>query len=373
VEVFNNMKTAKLAPVLLSAVVACSFAAVGCSSAEEETTAADDSALSSTSGLEFTSAVGAVLVDGKKLCTAALVDVDAEASIGGVSAHGRQIVFGGACIGKLANGLTGAAVFVTQQNGLSVSTPIVAFDLESQASAGLAVGILSAPVEGAEPLDVIGTSALINAGVHRTSVIEANEDGVLIGTAMEIHAGVAFSFKSECASLSFAASAGVAAGASVSLSDDGLGAAAFVKVNGKLHFAAHIDGGCVVRHVGEGLHKIAAGTLEAANDVGNLLSSIGTGDLVAVVHTKERYTTVAIKLTENVDEIRINGQGHISASDSRGASCDKIPLVVLGGPCTLQSEGGYAKGELVTIKIDTHLNLFPNGEDGMKLTISTDR
>src|SRR6188472_662982 len=103
------MKTSKFAPALLAAVVACSVAAVGCSNAEEET-AGDDSALSSSAGLEFTSAVGAVVVDGKKVCTAALVDVDAEARIGGVSAKGRQILFGGACIGKLGNGFTGAAV-----------------------------------------------------------------------------------------------------------------------------------------------------------------------------------------------------------------------------------------------------------------------
>src|SRR5262249_27789132 len=159
---------------------------------------------------------------------------------------------GGACIGKLRNGFTGAAVFVTQQNGLSVSTPIVAFDFESQASAGLAVGILGAPVPGAQPMDVIGTSALVNAGAHAATVIHAAENGVLIGAAAEIHAGVAFALETQCTSFQFSAQAGIAAGAAVSLSDDGLGAAAFVRVNGKLHFAAHIDGQCVVQHFGEG-------------------------------------------------------------------------------------------------------------------------
>ena len=144
-----------------------------------------------------------------------------------------------------------------------------------------------------------------------------------------------------------------------------------MKVNGKLRFAAHIDGGCIVRQVGHGLKKIASGTLEVANGIGNAMSSIGTADVVAVVHTKERYTTFALRMTEHVEKIRINGQGHISAKDSRGASCDKIPLILLGGPCTLESEGGYHKGEYVTITVDTHHNLFPNADSGMPLTIST--
>ena len=36
--------------------------------------------------------LGAVLVDGKKLCTAALVDVDAEAQIGSVSARAAFVI-----------------------------------------------------------------------------------------------------------------------------------------------------------------------------------------------------------------------------------------------------------------------------------------
>jgi len=375
VDVFNNMKTTKLtASLLLTAAFACTTA-VGCANntADDDTASTDGAALSSSAGLEFTSAVGAVLIDGKKVCTAALVDVDASARIGSVSASGRQIVFGGACIGKLSNGLTGAAVFVTQQNGLSISTPIVSFDLESQAEAGLAVGILGKAIPGATPIEAIGTEALVNAGVSVASVIEANEDGLLVGGAFDIHAGVAFSFKTKCTSLSFAASAGISAGAQVSLSDDGLGAAAFVKINGKLHFAAHIDGGCIVHEVGHGLKKLGEGTLKVANGVGNVLSSVGTADVVAVVHTKDRYTTFSLRMTENVEEIRLNGQGHISAKDSRGASCDKIPLILLGGPCTLEPNGGYSKGEFVTVTVDTHANLFPNGEDGMRLVISTDK
>jgi len=366
------MKTAKLASLVVLAALACSTV-VGCAATNEDAASSDDSALSSSAGLEFTSAVGAVLVDGKKVCTAALVDVDASARIGNVSASGRQIVFGGACVGKLANGFTGAAVFVSQQNGLAISTPIVSFDFESQASAGLAVGILGKSIPGATPIETIGTSALVNAGAHVASVIQANEDGVLVGGSFEIHAGVAFSFKTKCTSLSFAASAGIAAGASVSLSDDGLGAAAFVKVDGKLRFAAHIDGGCIVHEVGQGLKKIGTAALDAANDVGDVLNSIGTADIVAVVHTNDQKSTFALKMTENVEEIRINAQGHVSADDSKGTTCDKIPLLIIGGPCTLKPSGGYKKGQYVTINVDMHNDLFPDGDKGMQIVVSTDK
>ncbi|MBX3233336.1 MAG: hypothetical protein KIT84_33615 [Labilithrix sp.] len=344
---------------------------MGCADMEEDDAASAEGELGASAGVEFTSAVGAVVVNGKKVCTAALVDVDADARIGSVSARGRQILMGGACVGKLANGFTGAAVFVTQQNGVSVSTPIVAFDFESQAEAGLAVGILGKKVPGAQPIDVIGTSALVNAGARVASVIEANEDGILIGAAVEIHAGVEFSLKTQCTSFQFGVQAGVAVGAGVALRDDGLGAAAFVKVQGKLYLAAHIDGGCVVRKVGRGFKKLGNGVLTAANEIGNAFSSIGTGEIIAVVHTKERFTTFAVKMTEHVEEIRINGQGRISAKDSRGAACDKIPLVIFGGPCKLESRGGYRKGELVTITVDTHANVFPDGDRGQQLTIST--
>ena len=367
------MKTIKLASsLLLTAALACTTA-VGCANTtDDESVGGDDAALSTTAGLEFTSAVGAVLVDGKKVCTAALVDVDASARIGNVSASGRQILFGGACVGKLANGFTGAAVFVTQQNGLSISTPIVSFDFESQAEAGLAVGILGRSIPGATPIEAIGTSALDQRGraASRRSSKRTRTASSSAARSRFTRASRSRSRRS-ARRCSFAASAGISAGASVSLRDDGLGAAAFVKVNGKLHFAAHIDGGCVVRQVGRGLKKVAMFPLEVANGVGNVLSSFGTGDVIAVVHTKERHTTFALRMTEHVEKIRINGQGHISAKDSRGASCDKIPLILFGGPCTLESEGGYHKGEFVTITVDTHLNIFPNGEEGTRLVIST--
>lgn len=362
------MKLIKFAPVF---AILATTAVVGCAAEPGDSASADESALGAAAGVEFTSAVGAVVVDGKKVCTAALVDIDAGAKIGGVSASGRQIVFGGACVGKLEDGV-GAAVFVTVQNGLTVSTPIIGFDFESQASAGLAVGILGRKIEGAQPIEAIGTSALVHAGASTASVLEADEHGVLIGAKVEIHAGVELSLKTQCTSLQFAAQAGVAVGGSVSVRDDGLGAAALVRVNGKLRFAAHIDAGCVVHHVGDFVGHIAEGVLDAANDIGDALSSIGTGDVVAVVTTKTRYTTFAIRLDEDVKQIRVNGQGYIAAK-TRGAECTKIPLVIIGGPCELERAGGWRKGELVTIKLDSGLNVFPNGDEGQRFTISTDR
>ena len=75
------MKNIQLASLVLTAALACSTA-VGCAATTDEAAGSDDAALSTSAGLEFTSAVGAVLVDGKKVCTAALVDVDASAKIG---------------------------------------------------------------------------------------------------------------------------------------------------------------------------------------------------------------------------------------------------------------------------------------------------
>ena len=361
------MKLVKFAPVF--ALLAASTV-VGCAAdADEAADSTDDAALSAGAGVEFTSAVGAVVVDGKKVCTAALVDIDAGARIGGVSASGRQIVFGGACIGQLKDGV-GAAVFVSQQNGVQISTPIIGFDFKSQASAGLGVAILGKAIPGAKPVDVIGTSALINAGASTASIIEANEDGVLIGTKAEIHAGVEFSLKTQCTSLQFGVQAGVAVGGSVSLRDDGLGAAAFVKINGKLHFAANIDAGCVVHHIGDAVGEIAGDVLDAANDVGNFLSSIGTGDVIAVVGADKQKITFAVRMDQNVKEIRINGQGYISA-ETDGAKCTKIPLILVGGPCELKPDHGFKKGQLVIIKMDTGLNLFPNSGGIQRFTVST--
>jgi hypothetical protein len=354
------MKLATLAPVLMASILG--VAAVGCASNTQEDAASDEGAFSSSSALEVSGAVGALVVDGKKLCTAALVDIDAGARIGNVSAHARQIVFGGACVGQLSPGNFGAAVFVSQQNGVSISTPIIAFDFKSQASAGLAVGILGAPIQGATPIDAIGTGALVNAGVSTAQVFQADENGVVIGANVNIHAGVAFSLDTTCADFSFAAQASVSAGAGIALRDDGLGTAAFVKIGGKIHFAAHIDAACVIDHFGQDVAHLGGDVLATANNMMNALNSFGTGKVVAIVHpNSSKQMTMKLKMTEHVAAIRMNGQGYIhaySGDNGSNGACVKMPLIVVGGPCEVRppDDSGYAKGEVVEIIIDTKLN-----------------
>ena len=61
------MKTSKIAPLFLTAVLACSVASVGCADVEGDDSASSDDALRAAAGVEFTRAVGAVLVNGKKV------------------------------------------------------------------------------------------------------------------------------------------------------------------------------------------------------------------------------------------------------------------------------------------------------------------
>jgi hypothetical protein len=362
------MKLTKIAALFAVPVIA--LAAQGCASGSSDDTNTGDGAFTAGAGADFSAAVGAVVVEGVKVCTAAVVDVDANAKIGPVSAKGRQIVMGGACIGKLKNGFEGAAVFVSQQNGLSISTPILSIDFESQAAAGLAVGILSNQVQGTQALPFIGVQAAVDAGAHVGTVLQADENGLLVGASAEFHAGVDFALKTQCTSLSFSAHVGAAVGASFAAGPDGVGAAFLVKINGQLHFAAHIDGQCVVRHFEKDVAAVADATLKAANDIGDALNSLGEGQVIGVARTKDRNTEVKIKLYSDSKAIRINGQGHISASGG-GATCDKIPLLFLGGPCELRPAAGFKKGSMLDLQIDTHENLLPDGPDGMRLVIST--
>jgi hypothetical protein len=349
----QNMKLTTIAPLLIASALAC--ATGGCASDHSESTAGDVGALSAGAGVEFTSSVGAVVVAGQKVCTAALVDVDAGAHVGPISAHGRQIVMGGACIGRFKNGLIGGEAFVTQQNGFQVSTPIIALDLQSQASAGLAVGILSDPIPGAEPVPVLGVSALVNAGAHVATVLEADKNGFLVGASAEIHAGVAFSLVTPCAQFSFAAQAGVKAGASLSVGKDGLGAAAFVKVDGKLQFAAHIDQNCHTQDFGNGAAPLSSDTLTAAQQISDMA---GGAPVLAVLETPQSLTAVTVTLDKDADAILISGTGHISATDQNRTSCDNNS----NGPCELHPAGGYKAGQNLAINIDTHQGgLFSSG------------
>ena len=82
--------TTKIVPFLMLPVLA-----MGCAqSGEEDTNDGQGAAeVNAAAGVEFTAAVGAVVVDGKRICTAALVDVEAEASINSVSLSGRQVAW----------------------------------------------------------------------------------------------------------------------------------------------------------------------------------------------------------------------------------------------------------------------------------------
>jgi hypothetical protein len=354
------MNLIKLLPFLMVPVLA-----VGCAeNTDDEGTGETEGAATASAGIEFTSSVGAVVVGGRRICTAALVDVDAGARIGGFSASGRQIVMGGACVGQLRNGLVGAAAFVTSHNGVSIATPIVSLDLESQASAGLAIGILSNQPEASRPMRVLGVDATVNAGIHAATVLKADEHGFLVGASVSAHAGVEFNLTTQCSDIHFKAAAGVTVGAGFAAGDDGLGAAAIVKVNGELRFAAHIDGGCVVREIGKGFQTIAVGALDAANTVGDTFAQLGRGELIGVYDQKDRVATVRVRFYKSANALLVNAQGHVTAS-AKGATCS-----ALIGACQLAPTDGFRAGETVDLTVD-NFNLFPSRPTGTRIFLST--
>lgn len=356
----------KLAPFLMAPVFA-----VGCAQSDGDEIDANEGAASAAASVDFTASVGSVVVDGKKVCTAALVDVDAEAnlSIGGasVSLSGRQLVMGGACVGKFKNGFTGGAAFVTAKNNASISTPLLSVDAQSFASAGLAIGILAdKPSPDAQPMVFGWTGTISGSAAAVATVLRADENGFLVGAAFRAQADVDLNWQGKCTSLAFRAQADAKVAANFEVNDDGLGAAAIVKVNGKLHFAAAIDGKCIVREVKNVGKKIAGAAIDAANDIGDGLSRVGQGKLIAVYDTRDEKTTLAVKLYEDAKVLRINGQGRISAS-AKGASCNDVVL----GACELAPAGGFKAGEIVKLSVDTHGNVFPDRPTGTRLFLST--
>ena len=351
----NALRLASVLTLLVAPVLAA-----GCAQTEDAVDA-QEGAASSRQSLEFTAAVGAVVVDGRKVCTAALVDVEAEATLGNASLSGRQIVLGGACIGKFANGI-GGAVFVTQANGISLHTPILAIDATSQASAGIAVGILSERPGDVKPMKAFtGFSAAVSAGVKTATILEADERGLLIGASAEVRVGVEFNLQTTCTAWHFKAQAEVGVGASLSAGEV-FGAAAVIKVDGELQFAASIDGQCVARQIKRGLRL----PIDAANSVGDALGSIGAGDTLGVYEVANKgKTTLDVHFYENARELRVNGRGRVSA-EVAGASCD-----ALLGACKLAPAGGFAAGTTVSVVVDTHNNLFPDTNDTTKVIFST--
>src|SRR5262249_27229469 len=151
-------------------VVAPVFA-MGCAQADDSGDQTE-SAASAGASISFTAAVGVVEVGGERICTAALVDVDAGAHVGPVSARGRQRVLAGACLGRLSNGFLGGAVFVTHVGHETISTPIIAIDFSDRESAGVAVGILSDAPRNVTPLKpFVGFSAGAHAGIHGATLL----------------------------------------------------------------------------------------------------------------------------------------------------------------------------------------------------------
>jgi hypothetical protein len=355
------MQLTKMIPFLMVPVLA-----MGCAQGSEDTGDGTGAAeVNASAGAEFTASVGAVVVGGKRICTAALVDVDAEASAGSVSLSGRQVVMGGACVGKLKNGFIGGAAFVTEQNSLSIATPIVSFDFESQAAAGLAVGILSSNPGDARPIRLLGVSASVNAGIHEATILKADENGFLVAAAVEAHAGVKFDLVTKCTDFHFAAKAGIQVGASFAATDDGLGAAAIVKVDGELRFAAHIDGGCIVKEVKDATRLAVNATEEAANVLGDSINLIGASKtLQAVYALPAGPTTVQMHLYRDTNEIKLNGQGRLTGTLSSGEDCHK-DLGILG-PCRLR--GTFHAGQTLSLTIDTHDDILPDHPSAPGLT-----
>ena len=116
------MQMSKLFPLFMVPALAM----MGCAAESEEPADAERSDL--TASASFTAAVGAVEVNGKQICTGTLVDVEAGASLAGVSLSGRQVVLGGACIGRFSDDYAGGAVFVSTAAGVKVRTPIAAIN-----------------------------------------------------------------------------------------------------------------------------------------------------------------------------------------------------------------------------------------------------
>ncbi len=350
-------------PLLLLA----SLSAVGCAQpSDDDESSSDENDLRAQVGGELSASVGTVAVDGQRICTAALVDVDVNARVSAGSLSGRQVVLGGACIGKLRNGAIGGAVFVTAHNGVSLATPIVAVDFESQASAGLAIGVLSNVPADTRPLRILGADASVNAGAHAATVLRADENGFLVGASVEVHAGVGFNIVTPCTEWHFQAGAGVAVGAAAGAGQAAFGAAALVRVNGELRFAASIDGQCIAHEIVQGTARLADGVVTTADNLGDEVSQIGAGKVSAIytLHNESednnRINTVHFRFYEDARELRLNGQGSISASIQDTSAAAQATCGPTGiGACTLRPAQGFRKGQTITIAF-RHVNNIPD-------------
>lgn len=367
------MRSMKLVTFLM--VPALAMAAVGCAGDESDEGASGDSNFTSSAGLqaELGGAVGALVVNGERLCTAALVKVEAGAKIqvngAEVSAEGRQVAFGGACVGRLSGkskDFVGVAAFVSLQNGVSVSTPIIGFDFQSRASAGIAIGVL-ADKSQATPMELLGAAAAANAGASVGAIVRANDkNGLVVGAGFEVHGGFEVAFQTQCVSFRAGASGSVGAGASLQLKG-GDDAAAILRVNGHFAFAAHldvkVDGQCIV-----------AKTLDKISDFGERINSAGVGDVVSMQYhpTGKGTARFSVFLDKPATFIRINSSGAITGTTD-GIRCRKLALT--GGPCELFAHQGNDVAEFQrgwhTIDVEIQLSLFANPKKGQLVIFST--
>jgi hypothetical protein len=372
------MKLAKFAPMLMVPVLA-----IGCAQSGDEDASANEGAASvdiqAKAGVDVKGAVGAVVVNGRKVCTAALVDVAAGASISlngaEVSLSGRQIAMGKACIGKLDNGLIGGAAFVTVKKGVSLATPILSIDASALVSAGVMLGILAEKPQDTEPM-IFGFTA--SGGVHAgaSAIFRANEDGVLVGVGASAGFELDAQFRTKCTNFKFSAGLDIKAGAAVSLDDDGLGAAGVLEIDGHLHFVADIDGACILRQVKKVVVKIADGTLKVVTAAAEGLAEAkahGAGQVIAVydVPAGQQFATASLKLYAPARELKLNAAGRLSArvtklngvalasgGDSGGMECGHpIPAVLRS--CELESN--FKDGDQLEISDDTGNDILVNG------------
>lgn len=317
--------------------------AIGCASpsADEAGTTSDDLSV----GLGFSAAVGVIEVGGERICTATLVDVDAHATVGGVSASGREIVLGGACVGHFANGYTGGAVFVTAAAGVAVRTPVAAVNV----SGGAGVGILTGVVPGVKPL-----KPYQGGGGSKATIIRANDDGKQVAAGVDIEVGVDFEIKTKCVDLRWKTAVGVDVAVAGGTNDS----FALVSVNGELEFAASIDGGCVVRQLGKTIETIVELPLDVANAILDGLSDIGAGDVIATYDVTDGNSTITVHFYEPASELRLNARGNLSATtqvlpNGKTASCN-----ALIGSCVLAPAGGFKAGETINVAVDASGGLF---------------
>jgi hypothetical protein len=363
------MKSVNVTALFLM-VPALALGSVGCGSKDANNTTTGDDAFTSSGGLqaELGGAIGALVVNGERLCTAALIEADAGATIQvngvQVSAEGRQIAFGGACVGKLSENqkdFVGAAAFASLQNGVSVSTPIIGFDFQSKASAGLAIGIL-ADKSQAKPMALAGIAADADVGGQVGAIVRANDkDGLIVGAGFQLQGGFDVAFSTQCASFEVGAAGSVGANASLQLKG-GDDAAAIIQVNGEFQFVANLDvqvnGQCVV-----------ARTLDDIDQFGQQLNSAGIGNIVSMqYHPTGRGTArFSVYLDQPAYFIRINSAGDLTGTTD-GVVCRKFATT--GAPCSLYAQDGFDRG-WHTIDVDIELSLFANPQKGQLVVFST--